>query len=1456
MKKQSQFIIQGMNRDLSESVYNSKYAYENRNIRITPTNNNTMFSITNEKGNSKIPMDTGEGYFYGTPIGYSVLNNNLIVFSTVNDLNQYIYKYTYNNDNSWSSQILFSGNLGMSNVNSFDSIAIYENDDIQKVYWTDNVNPLRFINIKATTAQIDNWNKDSFNFVPKLKLKEVVNISRNIVSGGEFAPGTIQYSFTYFNKYGSESNVFHTSPLYYISYNNRGANAEDKVGNSFSINLSGLDTSFDYVRIYSIHRTSIDATPTVLKVVDIAINSNGYAYFVDNGITGTSIDPTDLLYVGGEEITSKTLEQKDNTLFLGNITLKRKIINSSIKTFFNNCSGISTTAMSRDSIDTPDATGYYPYKSNLLYNSYSIKGFKHYETYRFGVQFQHYTGKWSEPIWMNDVRIQAYPEASYTYKSTLQLPTAYYKLSDSTIISQLISDGYYKMRPVVVYPSLAERECICQGILCPTVYNVSDRYSNSPFVQSSWFARPNAPFDYTNATTSTENSAVTATGDWKGRPETSSDDSYNSKAGTFSNGKIVHDFRQSGNSYDYTSYGRWLEFRNNYPIPNNDSMCSEIQSIYNALDTPAILPTVESTIVTSHSNNFFVDSSIVTFHSPDIEFNTDIRSIDTSSLKLRIVGIVPITSFVGDIDIQSSTLPNNYKIETGTETDKYSNDTAYGFYKQPVGIENISKFGFRTNASGMFWMDEISNPKSDYVNTYKSNIGFVVYPFNRNGSLNNTKYAKDGYKSATLKIKKLSNLKYSYNTRYLSAANIWYAYINGSTTHTGISGISVFDSNEVVVTKLPSPVNSGLNDIIYYGNVNKILTTPIIEQTDSNNNGYPIVISNGSALPEYVYNSDYTLLSSKNYTDDHHSTDPVSMKYKSTAHAVLALNYSTDHKERILPTLMEGDSYSSDVYRSTNNVSSTLNTINKFFWEPSKYCTGVSQDTIDESIDYQENNSGTGYGIDYGWLWLGELYNDSISSSSRFGGQTEEAFENNKWLAGGEAVNLLDSSGTAVTSATMYWTEGDTYYQRYDNLKTYPFTTEDQNQIVDIVSFMCETRINLDGRYDKNRGLLSNINISPTNFNLMNNVYSQENNFYTYNTINSNKINPDVFKNTITWTKTKTTGELIDNWTNITLASTLDLDGNKGYITSLNKLNNNLLAFQDKGISQILYNENVQVSSTNGLPIEIANSGKVQGKRYLSDKIGCKYLYSICNTPKGIYFSDSNSKNLYLFDGQFTNISDKCGFHSWLNTADNSNLRTFYDKINNDLLLFSPSDCLAYSESIDGFTSFYDYGINDTSNLMYASVQDKGVFIRHDTVNTSFGYIWEMNAGNYNYFYDVYKPFSTTVIANQDPTNDKIFDNLEFRADSWDASGNLLNTTFDTLNTWNEYQNGVSTLTNTLDKPSTLKKKFRVWRANIPRDSVYTRDRMRNPWLYLKLSMNTANTNKTELHDMVINYFE
>lgn len=1524
MQKQISFKTKGMQRDLSASAFNSEYSYENKNVRVMPTDESTLLSLINEKGNKKSSIAGVGDYIKGIPIGQSLVNNELVIFTAGDDdyrtaditpnifeapdifpcnilitdltaeedatnditpnlnsikditfidcpyklnidvdsmLDDRIYKLWFNNG-ALTGNRLFRGNLGFNYKHPIETISFYENTDIRKVYWTDGLNQPRVINIAAASDVVSKWNTDSFNFVRRLKLNESISIERNIVVNGSFAPGVIQYAFTYFNKYGQESNIFYTSPLYYISYNNRGASPEDIVSNSFNIEVTNVDTRFDYIRIYSIHRTSINAIPDVRRVVDLALSIAKVTY-TDNGSSGDSVDPTELLYIGGEEVVFGTMAQKDNTLFLGDIETKRKTLDSTIRSYFKGKSIIFSTY--NKSISSPEARGYYPYSNQLKMNSYQFKTFKYLEYYRFGIQAQHYTGKWSEPIWINDVRNTVHIDTTFYSSNNIGLPIAEFTLDDSTIINRLLDNGYVRIRPVVVYPTINDREAVCQGILCPTVYNISDRFGNSPFAQSSWFTRPNAPFDEYKAFHYTQNNESAWGGDWTGLGQFLGNPSAYSRAGIMSNNRTVVTSGEAQYNIDVVNKGAWAEFRHNRPIPGNSNRNAEIQCIWNPPSGPYVDDTATDSDVASwvsnNAENYYIDQSILTFHSPDIEFDNEVRSIDTSGLKLRIVGMVPLTAFASDIDIQTSTPVNNFYD---------SLELPAGFYKEPICVENDfsyegiynhlgnSHFGWRGLISGAFWFDELTAYKKDTGNTHHYTTGFVVYPWHRNGSLNNTKYATDGYRSAMLDKKKMSNMRYSYKSVYLDSGNIWNAYISGSSTSTGISGVAVFDSNEVSLVRLPAQENSGFTDINYYGNVDKLLT---ISRIGDKKDGYPIMttgVQSAETNAHTLFSGGYMQVDSR-FTDQITGTDPVRIKYKSTPHAVLALNYTTSGAQRILPNIKDGDLDNTWV---VNAQDSGAPSGQHMYWDKSGSAKSVSQDTIIAGAPRGPISAVSS--IQHGWLWLGELYNDSVQN--RFGGQTEEAFENNVWLPCGDPISLVDTNTGVKSSITIRWEEGDTYFQRYDHIKTYPFTLEDQNAVTDIVSFMCETRVNIDGRYDRNRGQTSNFSITPENFNLMNDVYSQPNNFFNYRTINPNKLNLNNFHNSITWTKTKTAGELVDIWTNITLASTLDLDGDKGNVRALRRFNNNILAFQDRGISQILYNENMQISSTDGVPIEIANSGKVNGKRYISDRVGCTNKWSMCETSNGIYFIDDITKGIFLFNGQLNNISDKFGFHSWINRAsknvsiwnpvDFDSFVTYYDKVNGDVFFISRDECLAFSEPLGQFTSFYSY----EKMPYFTNLEDRG--IAFNVKGTGILYRpWLHNEGDYNMFFGVYQPFYTTVIANPDMSVDKIFNNLEFRSDSWDKSGNLLDTTFDTLTVWNEYQHGTSTLNNILGRPSDLKKKFRIWRANIPRANVAGstkkgRDRMRNPWLYIKLSMEEENVNKTILHDMIVHYFE
>jgi hypothetical protein len=110
---------------------------------------------------------------------------------------------------------------------------------------------------------------------------------------------------------------------------------------------------------------------------------------------------------------------------------------------------------------------------------------------------------------------------------------------------------------------------------------------------------------------------------------------------------------------------------------------------------------------------------------------------------------------------------------------------------------------------------------------------------------------------------------------------------------------------------------------------------------------------------------------------------------------------------------------------------------------------------------------------------------------------------------------------------------------------------------------MVETRINLQGRYDSNIGSLTNFHVSPKNFNLINKAYTQQNNLFSSYSFNYDTISETKFPNLISWSKTKTSGELVDNWTNLTLASTLETDGVLGKITAIKNFNDGIIVFQE-----------------------------------------------------------------------------------------------------------------------------------------------------------------------------------------------------------------------------------------------------------------------------------------------------
>ena len=1517
----------GMQRDMSIAKHPSSFLYDAHNIRLTARGEDTLLTITNERGPSYAGVE-----IKGTYLGHCLLGKYLTVFSTGgleeddDTLRDYITRI---NLSTKESVVLYKGNLEFDTEHHIETVGSYENNAIQKVYWTDGKNQPRLINIVDNNIRPTDCDTQ-FDFIRELSLQEEVTIQKQLGSSGSFAPGVIQYAFTYYNKHGQETNIFYTSPLLYISHKDRGASPEDKVENAFKITLKNIDKSFDYVRIYSIQRTSINAVPIVKRVQDINIKAenttvrserwlvsnsvniyNGstelqpswvwqedysvlsgqnsplifdniqtpsgsftedlYWYgftkrdypnleirtpnsfitweegatddstiwvssifckvpnvtpedvfgyhilqttdssytqsvdvkihpdaldsvsFLDIGTSGETIDPTELLYKGGESIKVQTIDQKDGTLFLGNIETERKLIDSPLKTKIQNASSRRTYPDPNNEVrvfyPTVVSKGDYLYHNQLTAYSDSDKtksvpcgGFKRGDYYRCGVQFQYKDGRWSDPIFLKDEQVLAKPYLNSSNDS-IAVPVIKYSINNTNnILTDLYNLGYRKLRPVVVFPSIQDRVTICQGVICPTLYFKRDEIRELTTIDG---ATVNALKDITKGQSS-----------WFFRPTRKNDISAINLHRTVA--------PVGGGSYD--------DFLVYADVPEPTTI--DGHTYYTTHTEPEFYKAIEIQGHFEEEDKFRSTTRLLSFHSPDINFDDSLYNLNFEDTKFRIIGEAAFSKTYSDIDIQTET-PQVSNSSFGFIHKSFTDDGAYGI------------------VAGLFYEDYCLNDSGDKIEQWSEQKGsykWLVYPWQRNGSLNNdiTRPQDKGTATSVLKKKVISNLRYA-NTNLVEESN--YSYFSSS------GNPQIYSSDQ------PTIVKTG--GVTYQGNIDTSLYPDKPDGTYFSYNSYNLkaegyepsfdIDLNREQVYPYVGDYDYWYPLYKTYSIDANNAK------KEGIWVITPYSISTYHWFRAVDPM--GETYiqlsvnKQPVrmrYKSTPHMVIHLSSRLAF--------STVSDFSLPITEVLKEGDSNT-----------------SFYRSTMFGGMSEDALKANKWIPCGEPV-IIPSNMSTGEYLSFEYSYGDTYFQRWDCLKTYPFSNDDINQIVEIGSFMLETRVNIDGRYDRNRGQVSNLNMSPINFNLFNPVYNQTDNFFTYRILDESYYKINKFPNQITWTKEKKAGADIDLWTNITLASTYDMDGSKGEVRAIRTWQDNIYCFQDLGISNILFNSRVQIPTSDGVPIEISNSYKVDGYRYISDGIGCTNKWTISNAPSGLYFADTKTNHLHHIGSQ--GIQDVTTIHnmtSWFNNVDSNRItKTLHDDVNHDLYALTSNESICYSEVLGNFTSFMSY-----QGISLIESYENSVYTMKD------GKLYSMFTGEYNKFFgENYEPWDFTFISNGIDNNlmdfDKVYSTIDYRMDMMSDTSYQHDNSLDFIRVYNEYQdtedvnlNRSNTSLSFWNKEANLQKKFRIWRIQIPRDkkSGNGLDRIRNTWCKIKLGSKGKNNYKAVLHDLNVQYY-
>jgi len=332
----------GMMKDLGATVPQEGSYIDAKNIRIISdgsSDGNSGVAI-NIKGNIKVltvevegeASDSPDGYVYvpvDDVIGYTTIRNTIIVFSTSSNVGS-IHTIDTTLDSLEAIEIYSEIDLNFNPVFPIEAIGRYESEDIQRIYWTDNLNPVRTLNIKG----------EGLNEIPveELSLNPPVNFGApriiEVNSSGELPAGMYQYAYRLKTEEGAVtrfsplSNFVHIvkgfkyweyieDPENQTEYSNTVPG--EQTDKAVSVKLSNLDQDYDFIELVALHRTAADSINEVYSVEEVKLTGEEAIIRHTNNLGAPLLveEVTELTNIPSKV---KTLSDKDNRLFMGGVS--------------------------------------------------------------------------------------------------------------------------------------------------------------------------------------------------------------------------------------------------------------------------------------------------------------------------------------------------------------------------------------------------------------------------------------------------------------------------------------------------------------------------------------------------------------------------------------------------------------------------------------------------------------------------------------------------------------------------------------------------------------------------------------------------------------------------------------------------------------------------------------------------------------------------------------------------------------------------------------------------------------------------------------------------------------------------------------------------------------------------------------------------------------------------------
>lgn len=346
----------GINRDLSKHLPQNTTMYDNRNFRINTEEGQSFGDIENVTGNSNM-LTFNRNKMQVEPdeyiIGHCVVRDDIVLFATNERPDSiyaptkskiYLYKYDYSSDLYADRITLYEDSTNELNLKKLiTTIGRYENEYIMKVYWTDNVNNMRYINYAPDIDPITQLPYAGFNQseysrannqdIEDFELLQEMTMTQpkfKKYTSGSLISGIYQYGYRLYNLYGSESifsvlskpipvsTTISKSDTQQIKGND--VNTLTGIGIELEVEIINQSKKFDRIELISVHYTSENSVPTInILSIEKLTDDVNILNVVDTGIYKFGqITLPELLNIRND-FTCKTIESKDDRLFIGNI---------------------------------------------------------------------------------------------------------------------------------------------------------------------------------------------------------------------------------------------------------------------------------------------------------------------------------------------------------------------------------------------------------------------------------------------------------------------------------------------------------------------------------------------------------------------------------------------------------------------------------------------------------------------------------------------------------------------------------------------------------------------------------------------------------------------------------------------------------------------------------------------------------------------------------------------------------------------------------------------------------------------------------------------------------------------------------------------------------------------------------------------------------------------------------